>query len=98
MFVPATGEPGDGCVCTGSFPNCDDPAPGVKFQTELQKKYYPGKWVGHIQYMGGMLEATVQTEALRLTLQRVPFEKLKRSDVLNHGFHQIRLRTLTPVV
>jgi hypothetical protein len=90
VFAPAMGELGDGYVCAGSFPNWDDPAPGVKFQVGLQKKYHPNKWVGHIQYMGGTLEAMIQTEALRLALQKVPFEKLKPADVLNHGFYQIK--------
>ena len=90
VFAPAMGELGDGYVCAGSFPNWDDPAPGVKFEIELQKKYHPNKWVGHIQYMGGMLEAMIQTEALRLALQKVPFDKLKPADVLNHGFYQIK--------
>jgi hypothetical protein len=90
VFAPAMGELGDGYVCAGSFPNWDDPAPGVKFQIANQKKYHPNKWVGHIQYMGGTLEAMVQTEALRLAMQKVPFEKLTPGDVLNHGFHQIK--------
>jgi hypothetical protein len=90
VFAEAMGELGDGYVCAGSFPNWDDPAPGVKFEIELQKKYHPNKWVGHIQYVGGMLEGMIQTEALRLALQKVPFEKLKPADVLNHGFYQIK--------
>ncbi len=90
VLAEAMGELGDGYVCAGSFPNWDDPAPGIKFETELQKKYHPNKWVGHIQYMGGMLEAMIQTEALRLALQKVPFDKLKPADVLNHGFYQIK--------
>jgi hypothetical protein len=90
VFAPAMGELGDGYVCAGSFPNWDDPAPGVKFEIELQKKYHPDKWVGHIQYMGGMLEAMVQAEALRLALQEVPFDKLKPADVLKYGFYRIK--------
>jgi hypothetical protein len=90
VFAPAMGELGDGYVCAGSFPNWDDPAPGVKFQIALQKKYHPNKWVGHIQYMGGMLEGMIQTEALRLAMQKVPFGKLTPADVLNHGFYQIK--------
>ena len=39
---------------------------------------------------GGFLEAMIQTEALRLALQKVPFEKLKPADVLNNGFYQIK--------
>jgi hypothetical protein len=90
VFAPAMGELGDGYVCAGSFPNWDDPAPGVKWEVELQKKYHPQKFVSHIQYMGGFLEAMIQTEALRLALEKVPFEKLKPADVLNYGFYQIK--------
>ena len=36
--------------------------------------------------MGGMLEAMIQVEALRLAMQKVPFEKLKPADVLNQWF------------
>jgi len=32
----------------------------------------------------------IQTEALRLTLQRFLSKKLKPADVLSHGFHQIK--------
>lgn len=91
VFAPAMGELGDGYVCAGSFPPFDDLAtPGIRFIHEIQKKYHPEKWVGHIQYVGGLLEAMIQTEALRLALQKVPFEKLTPADVLNHGFYQIK--------
>jgi branched-chain amino acid transport system substrate-binding protein len=90
VFAPAMGTLGDGYVCAGSFPNWDDPAPGVKFEVELQKKYHPQKFASHIQYMGGFLEAMIQVEALRLAMQKVPFEKLKPADVLHQGFYQIK--------
>jgi hypothetical protein len=90
VFAPAMGELGDGYVCAGSFPNWDDPAPGVKLEIELQKKYHPAKWVGHIQYMGGFLEAMIQVEALRLAMEKTPFEKLKPGNVLNDGFYRIK--------
>jgi len=90
VFAPAMGELGDGYVCAGSFPNWDDPCAGTKFIKEIQKKYHPDKFVSHIQYVGGMLEAMTQVEALRLTLQKVPFDKMKPSDVLNQGFYQIK--------
>jgi len=90
VFARAMGELGDGYVCAGSFPNWDDPAPGVKFEMELQKKYHPDKIATHIQYMGGFLEAMTQVEALRLALQQVPFDKLKPRDVLEHGFYKIK--------
>ena len=91
VFAPAMGELGDGFVVAGGFPPFDElSTAGIKFITETQKKYHPDKWVSHIQYVGGFLEGMIQTEALRLTLQKVPFEKLKPADVLSHGFHQIK--------
>ena len=91
VFAPAMGELGDGYVCAGSFPPFEDLAtPGIKFIVENQKKYHPNKFVGHIQYVGGMLEAMIQTEAFRLALQKVPFDKMKPADVLTHGFYQIK--------
>jgi branched-chain amino acid transport system substrate-binding protein len=91
VFAPAMGELGDGYICAGSFPPFDElSTPGIKFIIENQKKYHPDKFVSHIQYCGGFLEAMIQTEALRLALQKVPFEKLKPADVLNNGFYQIK--------
>ena len=90
VFAEAMGELGDGYVCAGSFPSWDDPAPGVKFMLEAQKSSHPGKFVNHIQYQGGFLEGMIQVEALRLTLQAVPFEKLTRQDVLEKGFYKIK--------
>ncbi|MGD0918340.1 MAG: ABC transporter substrate-binding protein [Thermodesulfobacteriota bacterium] len=91
VFAPAMGELGDGYVCAGSFPPFDElSTPGIKFIVENQKKYHPDKFVSHIQYCGGFLEAMIQTEALRLALQKVPFEKLTPADVLNNGFYKIK--------
>ncbi|MHB8092645.1 MAG: ABC transporter substrate-binding protein [Syntrophales bacterium] len=90
VFAPAMGELGDGYVCAGSFPDWDDPGRGIKFIKEIQKKYHPDKFVSHIQYVGGMLEAMTQVEALRLALQKTPLEKLTPADVLNNGFYQIK--------
>ena len=90
IFAPAMGELGDGYVCAGSFPDADDPSPGRKFIGELQKKYRSNKSVGNIMYVGGIIEAMTQAEALRLALQKVPFEKLTPRDVLEHGFYQIK--------
>jgi branched-chain amino acid transport system substrate-binding protein len=90
VFAGAMGELGDGYVCAGSFPSWDDPAPGVKFMIEAQKRSHPGKFVNHIMYQGGFLEGMIQVEALRLALQEVPFEKLTRADVLEKGFYRIK--------
>jgi branched-chain amino acid transport system substrate-binding protein len=90
VFAAAMGTLGDGFVVAGGFPPWDEMSPGVKFETELQKKYHPNKWVSHSQYMGGFLEAMIQVEALRLAMQKIPLEKLKPADVLNNGFYQIK--------
>jgi len=91
VFTAAMGELGDGFVVAGGFPPLDDlSTPGVKFCNDLQDKYRPGKGVTHIMYEAGILEAMVQVEALRLALQKVPFDKLKPVDVLEHGFYKIK--------
>jgi ABC-type branched-subunit amino acid transport system substrate-binding protein len=90
VFAAAMGELGDGYVCAGSFPSWDDPAPGVKFMLEAQKSSLPSKFVDHIQYCGGFLEGMVQVEALRLAMEKVPFEKLTPAAVLENGFYRIK--------
>jgi len=90
VFVAAMGELGDGFVVAGGYPPWDDPAPGIKWATELQKKYHPNKWVAHSQYFGGLVEAMTQVEALRLAILKTPVDKLKPADVLNNGFFQIK--------
>jgi len=90
VFAAAMGELGDGFVVAGGFPPWDEPSPGVKFMTELQKKYHPNKWVSHSQYMGGFLEAMLQLEAIKLAMEKTPLEQLKPADVLNNGFYQIK--------
>jgi hypothetical protein len=90
VLADAMGKLGDGYVCAGSFPSWDDPAPGVKFIIEAQKRSHPDKFVNHIMYEGGFLEGMIQVEALRLALQKVPFKKLTRKDVLEHGFYKIK--------
>jgi branched-chain amino acid transport system substrate-binding protein len=89
-FADAMGELGDGFVVAGDYPAWDDQSPGIKWMVDLQKKYRPNKFVRHTQYMGGMIEAMTQLEALRLALLTTPVEKLKPADVLNNGFYKIK--------
>ena len=89
VFTAAMGELGNGFVVAGNAPPWDEASPGVKFATELQKKYHPSKWVSNSTYMGGMLEIMTQVEALRLAMLQTPLEKLKPVDVLNNGFFKI---------
>jgi len=91
VFAEAMGELGDGYVCAGSFRPMDDLAiPGIKFCSDLQDKYRTGKRITHIMYQAGVLEAMTQVEALRLAMQKVPFEKLTPRDVLEQGFFKIK--------
>jgi len=62
----------------------------MKFLHEIQGKYRPSKRVANIMYVGGILEAMIQTEALRLAMQQKPLENLKPADVLNNGFYRIK--------
>ena len=89
-FADAMGELGDGFVVAGDYPPWEDAAPGVRGMVEIQKKYHPDKFVRHTQYMGGMIEAMTQLEALRLALEQTPLEKLKPVDVLNNGLYKIK--------
>jgi len=91
IFVGAMGELGDGYVCAGSFPPLDDVSvPGVKFIHEIQKMAHPDKFNGNIMYAGGFLEGMIQVEALRLALEKVPFDKLTPRAVLENGFYRIK--------
>ena len=90
VFLPAMGDLAEGFIVGGGFLGFDDPAPGAKFLNELQAKYRPDKKVTHVMYIGGLLEAMVQVEALRLAMTAVPYEKLKPVDVLENGFYKIK--------
>ena len=41
-------------------------------------------------YAFGMVEVMIQVEALRLALQKVPFDKLTPAEVLKNGFQRIK--------
>ena len=88
VFAPAMGELGNGFVTGGSFPPFDEvTTPGVKFCNDLQNKY--GR-ATNTSFVGGLIEAMTQVEALRLALKGVPFDKLTPADVLEKGFYKIK--------
>jgi hypothetical protein len=93
VFAPAMGTLGDGVVVAGSYPPMDQAhanVPGIAFYNQLQAKYRAGKPVTHIMYLAGIVEAMIQTEALRLAALKVPADQLKPVDVLEYGFYQIK--------
>ena len=90
VMIPAMGELANGVVQAGGFPSWDDPCPGMRFVAELQNKYRSGRRVTHIMYAAGIVEAMTQVEALRLTMQKVPFDQLTPRKVLENGFYNIK--------
>jgi ABC-type branched-subunit amino acid transport system substrate-binding protein len=90
IFVAAMGDLGNGFVVGGGFPPMDEPVPGVKFANELLGKYRTDKRTPNIMYVAGIIEAMTQTEALRLSLKEVPFDKLTPRKVLEDGFYKIK--------
>jgi ABC-type branched-subunit amino acid transport system substrate-binding protein len=93
VFAPAMGALGDGVVVAGSYPPMDaDHAnvPGIAFYNQLMTKYHADKPVTHIMYLAGIVEAMIQTDALRLAMLKVPADQLKPVDVLEYGFYQIK--------
>jgi ABC-type branched-subunit amino acid transport system substrate-binding protein len=93
VFAPAMGTLGDGVVVAGSYPPMDQAhanVPGIAFYNQLQAKYRADKPVTHVMYLAGIVEAMIQTEALRLAMLKVPADQLKPVDVLENGFYQIK--------
>lgn len=91
VFTAAMGKLGEGFIVAGGFPPFSElETPGIKFIDGLQEKYHPNKRATHIQYVGGMLEVMTQVEALRLAMEKVPFEKLTPRAVLENGFYRIK--------
>ena len=91
VFETAMGKLGDGFVVAGGFPPMYESGnPGIKFCNKLQETYRPTKRVTHAMYVAGILEAMIQTEALRLAMKKVPFDKLTPRAVLENGFYKIK--------
>ncbi len=91
VFAPAMGTMGDGVVVAGSYPPLTHKElAGIAFYDELQAKYHADKPVTHIMYLAGIVEAMIQSEALRLAMLQVPADQLKSVDVLEYGFYQIK--------
>jgi branched-chain amino acid transport system substrate-binding protein len=90
VFERDMGKLGDGVLIAGSQPTWGRDLPGVKFATDIQKKYHPNKWVSDGSYFSGMAEVMTQVEALRLALKEVPAEKLTPRAVLEQGFYKIK--------
>ncbi len=91
VFAPAMGKLGEGFVVGGGYPPFyETSAPGIRFINGLQEKKSESKRITHIAYVNGMLESFIVVEALRLALQKTPFEKLTSEKVLEDGFYMIK--------
>jgi len=91
VFAPAMGTLGDGVIVAGSYPPLDHKElAGIAFYDQLQAKYHADSPVTHIMYLAGIVEAMIQTEALRLAMLEKPADQLNPVDVLEYGFYQIK--------
>ncbi len=90
VFERDMGKLGDGVLIAGSQPTWGRDLPGVKFSSDIQKKYHPNKWVSDGSYFSGMAEVMAQVEALRLALRETPADKLTPRIVLEQGFYKIK--------
>jgi phage tail protein X len=98
IYLRDTGAPGtvigDGLVIAGSYPPWTDTGDGVTFCKTLMNSYKSGGFVAteHIMYQHGVVEAMIQTEAIRLALAATGKDDpadLTTAEVLNSGFMQI---------
>ncbi|MBN1189823.1 MAG: ABC transporter substrate-binding protein, partial [Dehalococcoidales bacterium] len=91
VFADAMGTTGDGVLVAGSYaPLTYTDVPGIAFYQKLQNDYRPNDKVNHIMYLGGLVEAMIQTEALRLAMLEKDADKLTCADVLENGFFKIK--------
>ena len=97
IYLRDTGAPGtiigDGLVIAGSYPPWTDTGDGVTFCKTLLNTYGGGfNSTEHIMYQHGVVEAMIQTEAIRLALAATGKDDpadLTTAEVLNSGFKQI---------
>jgi hypothetical protein len=97
IYLRDTGAPGtiigDGLVIAGSYPPWTDTGNGVTFCKTLMDTYGGGfDSSKHIMYQHGVVEAMIQTEAIRLALAATGKDDpadLTTAEVLNSGFKQI---------
>jgi hypothetical protein len=92
-FARDMGTLADGVVSGGDLPDWDYDLEGVKFCLDIMKKYSPDKSIPKvgIGYIHGVVEAMVQTEALRLASRTTPLEQVKDPEiVLENGFWKIK--------
>jgi len=97
IYLRDTGAPGtvigDGLIVAGSYPPWNDTGNGVTFCKTLLNTY-GGGFVAteHIMYQHGVVEAMIQTEAIRLALIATAKDDpadLTTAEVLNSGFKHI---------
>ena len=92
-FARDMGELADGVVSGGDLPDWAYDLEGVKFCLDIMKKYSPGKTppkIG-IGFIHGVVEAMVQTEALRLASLKTPLEQIDDPKIiLENGFWKIK--------
>lgn len=83
----------EGLFISFIYPQWDEvDHPGVKFMTELSKKYQGGLPKEEIrgEYTHGVLEGLVTEQVLRLVAEKVPVEKITMADIEKHGWWRMK--------
>lgn len=88
-FIGLAGEAANGAVGAAPYPAWDEDKPAVELAVELQNRYRPGETIRDGMYFEGLAEVTIQVEAIKMALEKVPAEELKPADVLEYGFYQM---------
>jgi hypothetical protein len=88
QFTPAMGATGDGVAEGGAYAPWEDTGPGITFAKSLLTTYHAGASIAPL-YLGGVVEAMTQLDAIRLASQVKPLAQLTCADVLNNGFYKI---------
>jgi hypothetical protein len=89
QFTPAMGATGDGVVEGGAYAPWEDTGPGITFAKLLLNTYHASNPAIAPLYLGGVVEAMTQLDAIRLASLQKPLAQLTCADVLNNGFYKI---------
>jgi len=92
-MIAALGEKANGVIVGAAYPPFDDETPGMKLVRDLIKKYRPDKKPNidiYGEYIGGVIHGMMIAESTKLTLEKVPYEKLTPGDIIKQGFYRLK--------
>jgi len=92
-MIGALGEKANGVIVGSAYPPFDDETPGMKLVRDLLKKNRPDKKPNidiYGEYIGGVIHGMMIVESTKLTLEKVPYEKLTPGDIIKEGFYRMK--------